>query len=167
MTDFDPESAFIGAVLHMSAPDALIALDLVRDEDFAEPRLQLVAGLVRQVAEDGVTPDPVTVLAYARANGTVAKPEAIRGLTRLLADVYGGCPTPASGRWYAVGTLDEALRRRCTEMSTRIGQAAKAESLDSLMHLVDTELHAVREVRDRRAAAAGATAPARLTAVTA
>jgi replicative DNA helicase len=164
VTDLDPEAAFVGAVLHLPAPDALAALDLVHDEDFAEPRMQVVAGLARQLAESGITPDPITVLAHARANGTVAKPDAIRGLTKLLGDVYGCCPVPASWRWYAVAVLDGALRRRCAELSTRIGQAAEGESLESLLALIQSEAHAVRQVRDRRAGAAGSSRP-RLAAV--
>jgi replicative DNA helicase len=163
--DLDPDAAFVGAVLHLPAPDALAALDLIHDEDLADPRLQVVVGLARQLAESGIDPDPVTVLAQARANGTVAKPDAIRGLTKLLGDVYGCCPVPASWRWYAVAVLDEALRRRCTEAATRLGQAADGESLESLLLVLDRETRAVRDVAERRAAAAGATARPRLASV--
>jgi replicative DNA helicase len=152
-------------VLHLPASDALAALDLMHEEDFAEPRLRVVVGLARQLAESGITPDPVAVLAHARAIGTVIKPDAIRGLTKLLGEVYGSCPVPASWRWYAVAVLDEALRRRCTEAATRLAQAAEGESLKSLLLVLDRETRAVRDVAERRAAAAGETARPRLASV--
>ena len=163
--DFDPEAAFVGAVLHLTAPAALAALDLIHDEDLADPRLQVVARLARQLAETSIAPDPVTVLAHARATGTVVKPDAIRGLTKLLGDVYGACPVPASWRWYAVAVLDEAIRRRTTEAATRLGQAADGESLESLLLVLDRETRAVRDVAECRAAAAGKTVRPRLATV--
>jgi hypothetical protein len=51
-----------------------------------------------------------------------------------------------------------------TEASVRLAQAADGESLSSLLALVDAEHRAVRELADRRAAAAG-TSRARLAAV--
>ncbi|MDP9417226.1 MAG: hypothetical protein M3P48_05195 [Actinomycetota bacterium] len=161
----DPEHAVVGAVLHLSDDVAVQVLDLIHDSDLEDPRLRVVAGLARQLAESGIAPDPVTVLAHARATGAVVKPDAIRGLTKLLGDVYGGCPTPASWRWYAVAVLDEALRRRCTEAATRLGQAADGESLESLLLVLDRETRAVRDVAERRAAAAGETTRPRLASV--
>ncbi|MDP9429573.1 MAG: hypothetical protein M3P31_01005 [Actinomycetota bacterium] len=165
MIDLDPEGALVGALLHRPAPEVLAALDLIHDEDLDNPRLRVVAVLARQLAESGITPDPYTVLAHARATGTVMKPDAIRGLTRLLADVYGSCPVPASWRWYAVAVLDEALRRRCTEAATRLAQAADGESLESLLLVLDRETRAVRDVAERRAAAAGESTRPRLASV--
>ncbi len=160
----DPERALIGAVLHLPASSAVAVLDLVDVDDLAQPRLRVTAGLARQLAEDGTAPDPVAVLAHARATGTVIRAEAIGALSLLLAELYGDCPTPASAGYYAAAVLDEAVRRRCTELSVRIGQAADGESLESLLALVDVEARAVREVADRRAAAAGQARP-RLAAV--
>ena len=58
-----------------------------------------------------------------------------------------------------------AGRRRRQKLSTRIGQAAEAESLESLLELVNAEAKAVRELADRRAAVAGDGAPSQLRAV--
>ncbi len=62
--------------------------------------------------------------------------------------------------------LDEAIRRRVTEAGERLVQAAGAESLSSLVELLDHETAAVRELAARRAAVAD-DHPARLRAVTA
>jgi replicative DNA helicase len=157
----DPGRVLVGAALH----GALGVLDVIRDDDLADPRLRVVAGVIRQLAEAGVASDPTTVLAHAQATGTVTGAEAVRGFALLLTELYAGCPTPASARWYAAAALGAAVRRRCQELSTRIGQAAEAESLESLLTLVDAEAKAVRELADRRAAIAGEGAPTQLRAV--
>jgi replicative DNA helicase len=156
----DPARALVGAALH-GAPGVL---DLIRDDDLADPRLQVVAGVVRELAEAGIAPDPTTVLAHAQATGMVTRADVVCGFALLLAELYGECPTPASAHWYAAAVLDEALRRRCAELSTRIGQAVESESLGSLLALIGTEAAAVRELAARRAAIAG-DAPTRLRAV--
>ncbi len=155
----DPARALVGAALH-GAPGVL---DLIRDDDLADPRLQVVAGVARELAEAGIAPDPTTVLAHAQATGMVTRADVVCGFALLLAELYGECPTPASAHWYAAAVLDEALRRRCAELSTRIGQAAELESLGSLLALIGTEAAAVRELAARRAAIADA--PTRLRAV--
>jgi hypothetical protein len=152
----DPGRALVGAALHGSPG----VLDVIRD-DFADPRLRVVAGVIRQLAEAGVASNPTTVLAHAQATGTVTGAEAVRGFALLLTELYAGCPTPASARWYA----GAAVRRRCQELSTRIGTGAEAESLGSLLTLVDAEAKAVRELADRRAAIAGEGASPQLRAV--
>jgi hypothetical protein len=78
-----------------------------------------------------------------------------------------GCPTLHIELYRNTARLrvGAAVRRRCQELSTRIGQAAEAESLGSLLALVDAEARAVRELADRRAAIAGDGAPPHLRAV--
>jgi replicative DNA helicase len=157
----DPARALVGAALH-GAPGVL---NLILDDDLADPRLRVVAGVIRQLTEAGATPDPTTVLAHARAIGTVTRAAAVQGFALLLHELVAGCPVPASARFYAVAVLDEAIRRRCAELATRIGQAVESESLGSLLALVDAEHRAVRELADRRTALADT--PARLRAVSA
>ncbi len=155
----DPERALIGAALSGSAQ----VLDLIRDEDLGSPRLRVVADVIRQLAEASIPPDPTTVLVHARATGTVTGAAAVAEFALLLHELVDGCPVPSSARFYAVGTLDEAIRRRVTEAGIRLAQAADGESLGSLLALVDAEHHAVRELADRRAAVADQ--PPRLRAV--
>ena len=157
---FSPASALVGAVLHLPAPGAAAALSLVVDEDLADVQLITIAAVARELAEDGVAPDPTVVLGVVRRRA-LATGEALRRLALRLLEVHANCAVPASARWYAAAVLDEALRRRCTELSTRIAQAAEAESLRSLLALVDAEHQAVKELADRRAAIAD-DPPARL-----
>lgn len=164
---FEVEDAFVGAVMSLPAPIALEALSFVRAEDFADLRLGLVADVSRELAGRGVDPHPAAVLAHIRAHALVTGVDAVRDLTRLLADVYGSAPTPAGWRFYAVAVLEESLRRRCAMLGARVGQAAEGEPLGSLLALVGHEVQAVREVQDRRAVAAGDAVPARLSAVSA
>jgi replicative DNA helicase len=151
----DAEAAFLGAVLHLPAPVALEALEPITAEDFADPRLSILADVCRQLAVDGVAPDPVAVLAYVRRNAVMTGVEAVHGVTLLIDETYGGCPLPASVGWYRLAVLDAALRRRCAELAARIGQAADHDSLDSLIELVDAEASAVQALRNRRAASEG------------
>jgi replicative DNA helicase len=157
----DPARALVGAALH-GAPGVL---DLILDDDLADPRLRVVAGVIRDLTDAGIAPDPTTVLAHACATGTVTRAAAVQAFALLLHELVAGCPVPASARFYAVAVLDEAIRRRCAELATRIGQAVESESLGSLLALVDAEHRAVRELADRRTALADA--PARLRAVSA
>ncbi len=168
MTDLntDPEAALGGALLHLPAAAASNVLALITPEDVADPHLSLIVEAARQLAEDGVAPDPATVLAFVRARGTIAGADAVGRMGLLLADLYAACATPASARWYAVALLDEALRRRFRELADRVAQATDGSPLDTVVHVLDQECRAVRPVLDRRAAAAG-TAPARLRAVSA
>lgn len=160
----DPGRALVGAVERMPADAASRALALFRDEDLADPRVRVVAAVCRQLAEQGIAPDPAAILAHARATGTVSRAEAVRNFALLVADLYAGCPTPASAPFYVVAVLEDAIRNRVAEASARLAQAAEAESLPSLLTLVDTEARAVRELTDRRDTAAGTARP-RLAAV--
>ncbi len=156
----DPGRALVGAALR-GAPGVL---DLLRDGDLADPPLRVVAGVLRELAEAGIAPDSTTVLAHARATGTVTRAAGVQGFA-LLHELTAGCSVPASARFYAVAVRDEVIRRRCAELAARIGPAAVLESLGSLRALVDAEHRAVRELADRRTAIAGA--PPRLPAVSA
>lgn len=164
---FEPGPAFLGTVLQLPAAVACEALNLVRSVDFTDPRLALIADVCRELATRGVAPEPAAALAHVRAHALVPGVDALRDFTFRLVDLFHGCSEPASWRFYAVAVLEESLRRRCTMVSTRIGQAAEGESIDSLLALVDAEVQAVHAVRDRRSVAIGNPTPARLTAVSA
>ncbi len=159
----DPERALVGAVLYLPADAAARVLDLFRDEDLTDPRLYVVAEVIRQLTDAGIRPDPTTVLAHARATGTVSRADAAQEFALLLHELFAECPVPASARFYAVAVLNEAIRRRVTEAGVRLAQAAAGDSLESLLALVDAEHQAVRELVDRRAAVADQ--PPRLRAV--
>lgn len=161
----DPEGALVGALMHLPAPSALEVLDRINDDDVADPTLQKILGAIRQLAEDGIAPDPVTVWTRLRSQGAVSGADANRQLATTLSDVYVTCPVPASVDYYRAAVMDEALRRRCAELGARMVQAAGSAPLDVLVDVLDRECRAVRALLDRRGTIATDDAPARLRAV--
>ena len=147
-----PEPAYVGAVLLVDLLTARAALARVQDDDLGDHRLRVVLGLARRLVAEGVAPDPVAVLARARADGDVTG-AAVAALALLLHDLAAGVPVPASVMYYAAAVLDDAVRRRVGEAAARLGQAADGESMASLLELVDREAAAVRELAARRATA--------------
>jgi hypothetical protein len=97
-----------------------------------------------------VDPCPQAVLAHTRRHGPAAGADGIRVLALLLADLYDSAPVPAGWSYYRAAVVDEALRRRCAEMATRVGQCAEHDSMDTLLELLGTEMTAVRALHQRR-----------------
>ncbi len=149
----DPEVAYVGALLHLPAAAAADAAGLVADDDLADPRLSGILAAVRHLADTGIAPDPTVVFAHLRGTGAITHPDAVRVMSLLLADLYRGCPLPASVRWYAAAVLNEALRRRAAEAGSRIAQAAETASLSVLLEVVNRETRAVINLDHRRAVA--------------
>lgn len=145
------EEAFIGALLHMPAPMASQALDLVCDDDLADYLHGRIISIVRLLVAEGTAPDPVVVLTRARADGFVTGAQATQAMAMRLAELYQSVPTPASWRLYGQAVIDEALRRQCVAMGTRVLQAAENCSLDVLIDLLDAECRVVRRLHNRRA----------------
>ncbi len=167
MTDpLNPEAAFVGALLHMPVPMASQALDLVHDDDLGDYVNQRIVTVIRLLVADGVAPDPVAVLARARADGIASGEVATKAIAERLADLYVSVPTPASWRFYALGTIDDALRRRCAALGSRVMQAAESCGLDVLIDVLDAECRTVRRLHDRRKSVDGS-ATARLRSVVA
>ena len=150
---FDGETAFVGAVLHLSAAAALDVLSLLRPGDFADPRLAAVVDVCRDLARGGTAPDPVAVFAHARAHAIVSGADPTRAMALLLSELYDACPTPVSVYWYRNAVLDGALRRRVAELAARTAQAVEDGSLTTLTALLGDEVTAVGNVQARRAAA--------------
>ncbi|MCW2960263.1 MAG: hypothetical protein JWM90_650 [Thermoleophilia bacterium] len=150
MIDLDPELAFVGAVLSLSATTAAEALAVIEDDDLADPRLQLILQAARQLVARDVTPDGYAVMALIRRAGTAATAHNLTSIAHLILEAIEACPVAASWRFHAVAVLDERLRRRCRELSARIGQAANGP-LDTLVALVDAESSAVTALDGRRA----------------
>jgi replicative DNA helicase len=158
MSVVDPEAAYVGALLHLPPAAALDAIRLITPEDFADPRMTLIITACRELAGRGLQPDPTVVLAHLRTHATVRGADALTSFALLLVDLYASVPVPASVRYYAAGLLDLSLRRRVTEMSTRLAQAADRDSTGSLTDLVRTEVAAVAAVHARLDTATAVTA---------
>jgi len=159
MTDQTAEDALVGALLQMPVPMAKEALDLVHDDDIADLLNLTIVQVARLLVAENITPDPMAIAIRARADGTTAGPEAIRMLTLRMADLYADVVTPANWRYYANGVIDEALRRQCIAMGTRVLQAAETSSLDVLIDLLDAECRTVRRLHSRRTALVDAAVP--------
>ncbi len=129
MSCLDPEAAYVGALLWLPVDRAARAARLVETDDLADPRLRVILGLVRDVVADGARPDPVVVLAHARATGIVTSAHGIAQLSELIAAVYAECPLAGSVGFYAAAVLDQSLRRRCAVLGMRVGQVAESGSL--------------------------------------
>ncbi len=151
----DAEVAFVGSLLHLPARTAADALALVTPEDFGDPQVAVIADVCHRLAASGIDSDPVVVLAYIQRHAVVTGVDATRAAALLIAEVYAACPLPAAWPVYAAAVLDGSLRRRCTVLATRVGQAAAGDSLDTLLALVGTELAAVQGVQQRRRATEG------------
>lgn len=146
----DPEVAFTGAVLHLPVDTATEALAIITHDDVADPRLQAILDAARHLIARGIDPDPVATMTEISAAGTYTA-TTLAELGQTVIETYQSCPVPASWRFYATGVLDQALRRRCRELSTRIDQAADGP-IDTLAELVAAEHDAVLELDRRRAA---------------
>lgn len=151
MIDLDPELAFVGAVLNLSATTAAEALAVIEDDDLADPRLQLILQAARLLVAEDIAPDGYAVMAVIRRAGAAATAHDLSSIAALIIDATEACPVAASWRFHAVAVLDERLRRRCRELSARIGQAANGP-LDTLAELVDAEHSAALELDRRRVA---------------
>ncbi|SEP02805.1 DnaB-like helicase N-terminal domain-containing protein [Trujillonella endophytica] len=146
----DAESAFVGAVLHMPAPLAGQALDLVHDDDLGDYMHGLIVTTMRRLVAERIAPDPAVVLARARADGIVTGSVAVSAFALRLAELFGSVPTPASWRSYALGTIDDALRRSCIALGDRVRQAAEGSALDVMVDILDAECRTVRRLLNRR-----------------
>ncbi|MDP9459404.1 MAG: hypothetical protein M3Q22_03850 [Actinomycetota bacterium] len=153
------EPAFIGSLLHMPRSMASEALGLVLDDDLADYLHQLIVTVIRRLVAEGSAPDPVAVLARARADGVVTGSTAVQAMASRLHDLYASVPTPASWRLYALGTVDDALRRQCITLGDRVAQAAESSALDVLIDVLDAECRSVRRLHERRLAVAGEVRP--------
>jgi replicative DNA helicase len=154
VTPPDPATPFIGSLMHLPAPAVVDALSLMRAEDFADQRLALLADVCGTLAGSGRRPDPVQVLAHIRREAVVSGATAMHNLAVLIYTCFASVPVPEQVGWYRLAVLDEALRRRCTELADRIRHASAGDSISTLMTLLGTEVNAVSTVQGRRLAAA-------------
>jgi replicative DNA helicase len=158
-TDFctrEPESAFVGLLLHLPAVRAVKACRELRPEDFADPRLRVIVSTAAALAGRGVDPEPAAVLAECRTTGTVQGSNRLGVVSKLLLDLYTGAPAAAQASYYRQAVLEGALRRRITEAGERIAQAADESAVDHLLDLADREHRAIIAAAERwRKASAG------------
>lgn len=132
------ESAFIGAILHSPAKRVLEIARTFSASDLGDPGKRLIFELALELAQDGVAPDPVQVMALARNSGRINAQQS-PAATGLVIDWYTSVPIPAAISYYARAVIELSVRRRIIEATTRLSQAADASSFDTLCDLISTE----------------------------
>ena len=144
-----PEPALLACLLNADQPTAATILAAIHDEDVADPALRGVLAVARRVVASGAPPQPVLVLADARARGELSTATEVRDGALLLADLAAEVTVVAAWRHYLTAVVQDAVRRRALEAGTRIAQAAEGAPLDTLLDLMVTETAAVHLVAAR------------------
>ncbi|MCJ0980414.1 hypothetical protein MTX35_22135 [Rhodococcus sp. ARC_M12] len=147
------ESCLVGALLWQRAGTALVWLDFVVSRDFADPKASAVVQCVRELAGDGVDPDPGAVVALIRSGGSVGTGDRLAALSKFVMDCYTGVPLPSNGRVYLASVLEESLRRTTSRVGDCLKQAADELDRAELMPVVTDQFRAIAAVRDRLDAA--------------
>ncbi len=144
-----PEPALLACLLtadHRTAAGILAAL---HDEDLADHRLRAVVAVARRLVAAGKAPDPVLIVADARARGELPTATETQDVALLLASLVASVSVVASWQHFLVAVVQDALRRRAAEAGYRIAQSAEAAPIDVLLDLVVTEAAAVHTVATR------------------
>lgn len=148
-----PEAAYIGSMLWLPASAAQEAHGWLTGDDIGAPALRLVHQLIGDLTAAGVQPDPVTVYSLATYRELVVGEHHAHVFTGHLCRLYDHRATnPPSVRWYALGALDDAIRRRTVEMADRLRQVAAHADVDELARLTRSEQDAIDAIRARRRA---------------
>ncbi|MDP9398620.1 MAG: hypothetical protein M3P96_12750 [Actinomycetota bacterium] len=138
----EAEAAFLGALL-LAPPRAAEALVGVMEDDFTDPRHQVVFAAMVELVDQGVPADPVTLLGHLRRTGRLRPFTADREPGAFLIDLAAACPLPASVQHYRAVVLEHALLRRAHEAGERVQQAAEGGDPDVLLGVLDGEHRAV------------------------
>lgn len=142
------ESAFIGAILHSPAKRVLEIALTVSPSDLADPAKRLIFELALELAQTGLAPDPVVVMALARNSGRI-NAQQDSAATGLVIDWFTSVPIPAAVGHYARAVIELSVRRRIIEATTRLSQAADGSSFDTLCDLISTESGAMNTATRR------------------
>lgn len=161
---WEPEHQLIGALLWLTATQALPIVRAVPDSVIWRPRARWAYEIIRELVEDGTDPNPTVVLAAARTKSnseTLLRPgqpptaHQVKELSLFLFDAYQQAIAPKTAAAdYAREVLDEAYRRGFTQAGIRMQQlgesGAESEALTAQFNATCDELADLR----RRAEAA-------------
>jgi replicative DNA helicase len=131
---WDCEHQLVGALLHLSAPQAAPILQLVPDIAIWRPENRWTYELIGHLVAEGRDPDPVLVLATARHRPPADAAHPGRPVSRQrhhqfavhLANLYTRAVTPAAVQQYAREVLDEAYRRAVAFHGHRMQQLSES-----------------------------------------
>jgi hypothetical protein len=162
---WSPEHQLIGALMHMSAHNALPVLELVPDSAVWRPITRQALTVIRTVVAEGRDPDPVVVLrtAETRAAGALTDEPAAEGraigdrgsrhhqLALYLADAYSQVVDPRHVRAYTSEVLADAYRRAYKFHGIRMQQMAETNTTrgDLTRYLVVMQDELTRTPRKR------------------
>ncbi len=147
-----PEDAYIGALMWLPIVTVSRMHRWLEPSDFTDRRLAAIHEVIGELVNADTRPDPVAVLAHARATGRTRGQAGVHDLAGLLHELYGHpAVIPASAAFYAAAALGDTLRRRTSELVGRLTQVADRADLDDLVELLDREHAAIHVIRRRRA----------------
>lgn len=142
------EDAFVGALLHLDARRARLALEHIEAGDLADPRLSTVLSLVRQLADRDVDPDPAAVVAEAWLFGKISGEHRRARLADTVVRVYLGS-TASSAAHYRLAVLGDALARQLVATSQRLGQVAAELPPSQYRRVIDEQTSSFRALWTR------------------
>ena len=149
---WEPEHQLIGALMWLSAEQAKPILELVPDSAIWRPANLWAYEIIRSLVEQGRNPDPVVVLARARARtcslaidpAAPPSPSRHHRFALHLAAAYTQTVSPAAAASYAREVLDEAYRRAFRTNGIRMQQlsecGAERESITEQFAAIRDEL---------------------------
>lgn len=138
---WNPEAQFVGALMYLSASDAVPIVKWVPDKAIWLPDNRWAMEIIRHLVAHNLDPDPVTVLQTARSRGpTEAGPAPVsprrhHKFAVHLADLYTQTVAPVLAWQYAREVLEEAFRRAVGAHGARLAELAeKGVPCDELAH---------------------------------
>lgn len=142
--NIDAERAVLGACM-LSLPALREARELVSDDDWYQPRHELIWTALRTLHEAGMPVDVISVAAALAQNGTINKVGGHVYLVELIETVG----VAANVAFYARLVAACAIRRRLIEAATRIAQRAyeTPEDLDQLFIDAQAEIDVLSRSR--------------------
>ena len=168
MRQWDPEAQLVGALMHLSASQAMPILKLVPDSAIWRPDNRWSMEIIRHLVGQNADPDPVTVLHTARGRGPADAGDTPVSRRRHhkfavhLADLYTQTVTPHLVRQYARDVLEDAFRRAVAAYGTRLADLAESGAgRGELTACITTMRTDLAELWRRAEAAAPQTSPSR------
>lgn len=129
-----PTTATIGALMLLPLPDAAAVLRFIKDDDPADPKLRSILGAIRELVEQGITPDATAVDRHLLTTGAVGRSNhgALAVLLTHLVSV-DVVPIPRAVSSYAMGMIEETVRRQVAETAANLGELAERSNIDRLV----------------------------------
>lgn len=125
----DPAAELVGCLLQCDQPRAAELLDLVTNDDPADPRARQALELIRALVTRGLTPNVAAVAAHARTTGAATSEHQQQRLNHYLIDCWRASAGYANGRHIAAAIIEDAYRRAGIEYAQAVTQAAEERGL--------------------------------------